>query len=69
MDNKKSEFSEIVEDISEFSGALAGTVVVAGKKLICYINDLTLVDTLLEPAGDEEQMSETKRSKISKLDN
>ncbi len=65
MDNKKSEISEIVADMSQFAGALAGAAVVAGKKLICYINDLTIVDTLLEPPADEEQKSEAKRSKIN----
>lgn len=44
---------------------MAGTVVVAGKKLICYINDLMIVDTLLEPPVDEGQKSEVKRSKIN----
>jgi hypothetical protein len=65
MDKKKSEFSEMVTDMSQFAGALAGAVVVAGKKLICYINDLTVVDTLLKPPADEEQKSQTKRSKIN----
>lgn len=60
MDNKKSEISEIVVDMSQFAGALAGAAVVAGKKLICYINGLTIVDTLLEPPADEEQKSEAK---------
>ncbi|NQT01672.1 MAG: hypothetical protein HQ580_06600 [Planctomycetes bacterium] len=65
MDNKKSEFSEIVADMSQFAGALSGAAVVAGKKLIRYVNDLTIVDTVLEPPADEKQKSEAKSSKIN----
>jgi hypothetical protein len=65
MDNKKSEFSEIVTDMSQFAGALIGTAVVAGRKLICYINDLTIVDTLLEPPADEKQKSKARSNKIN----
>lgn len=62
MDKKKSEFSEIVSDMSEFAGVLAGAAVVAGKKLIRYVNDLTTVDTVLKPPADEKQTSEAKSS-------
>ena len=58
MDNKKSEFLEVVADMSQFAGALAGAAVVAGKKVIRYANDLTTVDTVLKPPADEEQTSD-----------
>ena len=54
MENEKSEFLEVVADMSQFAGALAGAAVVAGKKLIRYVNDLTTVDTALKPPADEE---------------
>ena len=55
MDNKKSEFLEAVADMSQFAGALAGTAVIAGKKLVRYINDLTIVDTILKPPTEGDQ--------------
>ena len=61
MENKKSEFSEIVSDMSQFAGALAGAAVVAGKKVIRYLNDLTIVDTILKPPADEEQTSDKEQ--------
>ena len=69
MDDKKSELSEVVSDMSEFAGTLTGTAVVAGKKLICYINNLTILDTILGSPVDEEKKSEVNRSKISKVVN
>ena len=65
MENKKSEFSEIVSDMSQFAGALAGAAVVAGKKVIRYLNDLTIVDTILKPPADEEQRSDSKISRTN----
>ena len=62
MKNEKSEFLEAVTDMSQFTGALAGAAVVAGNKLVRYINDLTIVDTILKPPADEEQKSEAKSS-------
>ena len=62
MEDEKTEFTEAVSDMCRFAGALAGTAVVAGKKLIRYINDLTVVDTTLKPPTDEEQTSEAKNS-------
>jgi len=60
MDKKKSEFSEIVSDMSEFAGFLACAAVVAGKKLIRYVNDLTRVDTNLKhPAEGGQRNSKT----------
>jgi len=61
MDNKKSEFSEIVADMSQFAGALSGAAVVAGKKLTRYVNDLTTVDTTLKPPADEERTSDKEQ--------
>ena len=55
MDNKKSEFLEAVADMSQFAGALAGAAVIAGKKLVSYINDLTIVDTTLKPPAESGQ--------------
>jgi len=57
MENEKSEFLEIVADMSQFAGALAGAAVVGGKKVIRYINDLTTVETTLKPSADEEQLN------------
>jgi hypothetical protein len=61
MDNKTSEFSEIITEMSQFAGSLAGTALVTGKKLIRYINDLTIVDIVSESPTDEEPKSKTKR--------
>ena len=58
MEDEKSEFTEAVSDMSRFAGALAGAAVVAGKKVIRYVNDLTVVDTTLKPPADEEQTSD-----------
>lgn len=65
MDNKKSELSEAVSDMSQFAGALAGATVVAGKKLIRYLNDLTIVDTILKPPADEVRTTDHKASRTN----
>lgn len=65
MDNKKSEFSETVSDMSRIAGALAGATVVTGKKLIRYLNDLTIVDTILKPPADEVQITDSKTSRTN----
>ena len=65
MDNKKTEFSEIIADMSQFAGALAGAAVIAGRKVICYLNDLTIVDTILKPPADADEVRTTD-SKTSK---
>ena len=61
MEKKKTEFFiETVADMSELAGVLASAAVVAGKKLIRYVNDLTIVDTTLKPpAEDAENNSKT----------
>ena len=68
MENEKSEFLEAVSDMSQFAGALAGAAVVAGKKLIRYVNDLTIVDTILKPPAAKKQKSEVKSSKNTEVD-
>ena len=65
MEDEKSELLEVVADVSQFAGALASATVVAGKKLLSYVNDLTTVDTVLKPPTDKEQKSEVKSSKIN----
>ena len=55
MEDEKSEFTEAVSDMSQFAGALAGAAVIAGKKLVRYINDLTIVDTTLKPPAESGQ--------------
>ena len=61
MDRKKSEFLEVVADMSQFAGALAGAAVVAGKKIIRYANDLTVAETVLKPPAEQKQTSQTSR--------
>ena len=56
---------EIVVDISHFAGAMAGAAVVTGIKVIRYLNDLTIVDTILNQPADEEQSSDSKISKTN----
>ena len=63
MENEKSEFSEIVAEMSRFAGALAGAAVVGGKKVIRYINDLTTVETTIKPSADEVRKTDSKRGK------
>jgi len=65
MENKNSEFSEIVADMSQFAGALVGTAVIAGKKVMRYLNDLTIVDTILKPPANADEV-QTIDSKIGK---
>ena len=55
MENKKSEFLEAVSDMSRFAGALSGVAVVTGKKIIRYVNNLTIVDTILKPPAEDDQ--------------
>ena len=65
MDNNKSEFSEVIADMSQFAGALAGAAVVAGKKFVSYVNDLTIVDTILKPPAEDVQATDSKDSKTN----
>jgi hypothetical protein len=61
MEKKKSEFFlENVAEMSELAGVLASNAVFAGKKIIRYVNDLTIVDTTLKPPAESgENGSET----------
>ena len=52
VDKKKSEFLEIVADMSELAGVLTSKAVVAGKKIIRYVNNLTIVDTTVKPPAE-----------------
>ena len=61
MKNKNLEFSEIIGDMSEFAGSLVGETVVAGKKLLRYVNDLTIVDAILKPSDDKNQTSDSQQ--------
>ncbi|MFC1675483.1 hypothetical protein ACFL3G_00295 [Planctomycetota bacterium] len=54
MDEKKSEFSKAVTEMSQFAGVLAGTAVIVGKKTLRYLNDLTTVETSLKPPTEQE---------------
>jgi len=63
MGNRKSEFLEVVTDMSQYAGALVGAAVIAGKKVICCLNDLTIVDTVLKPPADEDRTSGIKSCK------
>ncbi|MHC4726254.1 MAG: hypothetical protein ACYS17_03425 [Planctomycetota bacterium] len=65
MDNKKSGISENIFQIcSSLHVFWPKKAVVAGRKLICYINNLTIVDTLFETPADNEQKSKARNSKI-----
>ena len=66
MENKNSEFSEIIGDMSEFAGSLVGEAVVAGKKAVRYLNDLTTVDTILKPSDDKHQTSDSNKSETNR---
>ena len=50
---------EIVADMSHFAGALAGAAVVAGMKVIRYVNDLTIVDSILKQPAVEVQTTDS----------
>ena len=65
MENEKSEFSEIVAEMSQFAGALAGAAVVGGKKVIRFINDLTTVETTIKPSADEDRKTDSKLGKTN----
>lgn len=60
MNSRKSEFSEALTDMSQFAGALVGAAVIAGKKVIRYVNNLTIVETHIarstEPAKDNSEV-------------
>jgi len=51
--------------MSQFAGALAGAAVVASKKVMRYLNDLTIVETILKPPADVVQTTDSKNSKTN----
>jgi len=61
MEDEKTEFLEVVADMSQFAGALAGAAVVAGRKAIRYLNDLTIVDTILRPPAEPDRNNKTDK--------
>ena len=64
MEKRKSDyFWETVADVSELAGALARDAVVAGKKLIHYVNDLTTTDTTLEPPAESSKSDSETNAK------
>jgi len=64
MNSRKSEFSEVLTDMSQFAGALVGAAVIAGKKAIRCVNDLTTVETHIKPSTDPvKDDSEVKNNK------
>jgi hypothetical protein len=61
MGKNKSEFAEAMADMSRLAGALAGAAVVAGKRMISYVNKLTLgEDSLKSPAEGSASDRKTK---------
>ena len=62
MSERKSDFAEGLEEMSQFAGSLVGALVMTGKKAIKRIRDLTQVDTTLKPPTAPGPDSETKRS-------
>jgi len=68
MKNEKPEFLEVISDMSQFAGALAGAAVVGGKKVIRCFNDLATVETSLKPSADKKQKSKVKSSKNTEVD-
>jgi hypothetical protein len=64
MGRKKSDFLEVLAEMSEYAGILFGTAVIAGKKAIRYVNDLTIVETHIKPPTDPvKDNNDIKRAK------
>jgi hypothetical protein len=63
MNSRKSEFSEVIAEMSEFAGSLVGAAVIAGKKVIRCVNDLTIVETHIEPSTDPVKDNSEVKSK------
>jgi len=64
MGRRKSDFLEVLAEMSEYAGILIGTSVIAGKKAIRYVNDLTIVETHIKPPTDPlKDNNEIKREK------
>jgi hypothetical protein len=65
MDSKRSEFSEVLSEMSQFTGALVGAAVIAGKKVIRCVNDLTTVETHIKPSTDPVKDNSEAKSKTN----
>ena len=65
VDNKKTEFSEILTDMSQFAGALVGAAVIVGKKAIRCVNDLTMVQTHIKPPTEPAKNDNEVKSKTN----
>ena len=65
MENNKSEFLEAVTEMSQFAGALVGAVVIAGKKAIHCVNDLTMVQTHIKPPTEPAKNDNEVKSKTN----
>ena len=52
--------------MSELAGSLVGEAVIAGKALLRYVNDLTIVDTILKPSDDKNQTSDSNNSETNR---
>lgn len=63
MVRKKSDFLEVLSEMSEYAGILIGTTVIAGKKAIRYVNDLTIVETHIKPPTDPVKDNNEIKSK------
>ena len=65
MNSRKSEFSEVVAEMSQFAGALVGEGIIAGKKVIRCVNDLTIVETHIKPSTDPAKDNSEVKSKTN----
>ena len=63
MENEKSGFSQVLTEMSQFAGALVGAAVIAGKKAIRCVNDLTIVETHIKPSTDPVKDNSEVKSK------
>jgi len=63
MGGKKSDFLEVLSEMSQYAGVLAGTAIVSGKKVIRYINNLTIVETHIKPPTDPAKDNNKVKSK------
>lgn len=65
MNSRKSEFSEVLTDMSQFAGALVGAAVIAGKKAIRCVNNLTIVETHIKPSTGPAKDNREVKSKTN----
>ena len=65
MSSEKSEFSDVVAEMSQFAGALVGAGIIVGKKVIRYVNELTIVETHIKPPTDPAKDKGKVKSKTN----